>query len=167
MIDSSHGWEKIQEQTTRLVVLLPLLYLLVGCGERVEVRLEDYLEEIEYVAPLNSTVEVPIGKYSIPVAAVFNDDVGGESQVTWLRIKFHLYVVVANENEFRVESCWERNRGLYHDGVLNICRSATLDEVTDVRFTAIKLRLVDLSRALLGKENIRQLLCTNIVTEAI
>ena len=140
---------------------------MVGCGAEADVELEDYLEEIEFAAPLNSTVEVPLGKYSIPIAARSHDTANNETEITWIRMKFHLYAVVANENESKVDMAWQNNRGLYHDGVLKICRSATLDEVTDRRLTAIKLRLTDLSRSLLGGKRIRQLLCTNILTEAI
>jgi hypothetical protein len=149
------------------VILLLIVCAVVGCSAERDVKLEDYLEEIEFVAPLNSTVEVPLGKYSIPIAARSNNDGSHETRIIWIRMKFHLYAVVENENEFKVEGVWQHSRGLYHDGVLKICRSATLDEVTDRRLTAIKLRLTDLSRSLLGGKRIRQLLCTNIITEAI
>ena len=147
--------------------LLLLACAVLGCSAEKDAKLEDYLEEIEYVAPLNSTVEVALGKYSIPIAARSNNEANQETQITWIRMKFHLYAVVANENEVKVEKAWEDNRGLFHDGVLKICRGATLDEVTDRRLTAIKLRLTDLSRSLLGGKRIRQLLCTNILTEAL
>jgi hypothetical protein len=150
-----------------LVVLLVTVCAMVGCDAKTDVKLEDYLEEIEFVAPLNSTVEVPLGKYSIPIAVRSGDDASQETERIWIRMKFHLYAVVANENESKVEAAWQQNRGLYHDGVLKICRGTTLDEVTDRRLTAIKLRLTDLSRSLLGGKRIRQLLCTNIITEAI
>ncbi len=149
------------------VVPLLVFCAMVGCGSETEVKLEDYLEEIEYVAPLNTTVEVPLGRYSIPIAARSNVATNHETRITWIRMKFYLYAVVANENESRVDMAWRNNQGLYHDGVLKICRGATLDEVTDRRLTAIKLRLTDLSRSLLGGKRIRQLLCTNILTEAI
>jgi len=147
------------------VILTLVVCAMVGCSAKTDVKLEDYLEEIEFVVPLNSTVEVPLGKYSIPIAAHSNNGASEETQITWIRMKFHLYAVVANEYESKVKGVWQHSRGLYHDGVLTICRSATLDEVTDRRLTAIKLRLTDLSRSLLGGKHIRQLLCTNILTE--
>lgn len=140
---------------------------MAGCHAKEDVKLEDYLEEIEFVAPLNSTVEVPLGEYSIPIAAQSNDADNNQTQIIWIRMKFHLYAVVANESESTVNAKLQHAQGLFHDGVLKICRSATLDEVTDRRLTAIKLRLTDLSRSLLGGKRIRQLLCTNILTEAI
>jgi hypothetical protein len=148
------------------VALLPMVCLLPGCSDKIEVELADYLEEIEFVAPLNSTVEVPLGEYSIPIS-VLPDDVNQEVAIRWIRMKFELYAVVTNENQSRVEAALAQNRGLYRDGVLKICRSATLDDVTHPHLTAIKLRLTDLSRTLLGKKDIHQLLCTSIITEAI
>ena len=148
------------------VALLPMVCLLLGCSDKIEVELSDYLEEIEFVAPLNSTVEVPLGEYSIPIS-VLSDDVNQEVAIRWIRMKFKLHAVVTNENQSRVEAALAQNRGLYRDGVLKICRSATLDDVTHPHLTAIKLRLTDLSRTLLGKKDIHQLLCTSIITEAI
>lgn len=146
--------------------LLPMVCLLLGCSDKIEVELSDYLEEIEFVAPLNSTVEVPLGEYSIPIS-VLSDDENQEIAIRWIRMKFKLHAVVTNENQSRVEVALTQNRGLYHDGVLKICRSATLDDITHPNLTAIKLRLTDLSKNLLGKKDIHQLLCTSIVTEAI
>ncbi|MEO2045132.1 MAG: hypothetical protein ABGX16_00985 [Pirellulales bacterium] len=148
------------------VALLPMVCLLLGCGDKIEVELSDYLEEIEFVAPLNSTVEVPLGEYSIPISVLPNDE-NQEVAIRWICMKFELHAVVTNENQSRVEAALSQNRGLYRDGVLKICRSATLDDVTHPNLTAIKLRLTDLSRTLLGKKDIRQLLCTSIITEAI
>ncbi len=148
------------------VALLPMVCLLLGCSDKIEVELSDYLEEIEFVAPLNSTVEVPLGEFSIPISIPPDDHVNDELAISWISMEFQLYAVVTNENKARVVSALERNRGLYRDGVMKICRSATLDEVTHPLNTAIKLRLTDLSRSLLGKKDIRQLLCA-ITTEAI
>jgi len=159
-----------KNQSEKLIVLMGLLLMacsLFGCNDKIEVKLEDYLEELEFEAPLNSTTEVPLGEYSIPISVPSSENVSHEMQFNWIRMKFQLYAVVANKNRSRVEAALQHNRGLYQDGVLKICRSATLDDITDPRLTAIILRLTDLTRSLLGQKDIRQLLFTDIITEAI
>jgi len=163
---SKPQWNK-SEGSMVLMVLLLMVCPQLGCSDVIEVKLEDYLEEIEFETPLNSTVEVSLGKYSIPIPVQSNDNINHETQIDWIRMKFQLYAVVANENQSKVEAALQRNRGLYRDGVLKICRAATLDDIADPRLTAIVLRLTDLSRSVLGQKNIRQLLCPDLITEAI
>lgn len=142
--------------------------MLAGCGSESELKLENYLEEIEFDTPLDSAVEVPLGKeYSIPIAARTGNVARNNSSVVWIQLKFHLYAVVDPENESAVIAAWKRNRGLFHDETLKICRSSTLDEIADSRLATIKSRLTDMARTIFGEKRIRQLLCTDISTEAI
>ncbi len=168
-MDRSNRHQQIaaNQKVVLSVASAALLLALAGCGSSSAIKLEDYLEEIEFEVPLNSASEVPLGKYSIPIAARSNQESLDEQQATWVQLKFDLYAVVAPENESALLTAWERHQGLYYDGALKICRSASLDDVLDPRLASIKSHLTDLSRMIFGKKRIRQLLCTNIVTEAI
>jgi len=164
---SRHQQTIAHRKVVRSIAYLSLLVTFAGCGASSAVVLEDYLEEIEFEVPLNSAVEVPLGKYSIPIAARSNQDSFNEQEAIWIQLKFDLFAVVAPENESALLAAWEHHRGLYYDGALKICRSASLDDVLDPNLASIKSRLTDLSRSIFGKTRIRQLLYSNIITEAI
>jgi hypothetical protein len=150
-----------------LLLLLVACALITGCGSESEVQLEEYLDEIEYVAPLNSTVEVPFGQYSIPIVARPLSEPQSGPRIQWIRLKFDLYAVVAVADEAEIHQAWEHHRGSFRDQTISVCRAATLDDVVDLRLAAIKSRLTDLARSVFGKKRIRQLLCTNIITDAV
>ncbi len=141
--------------------------LITGCGSKTKVQLEEYLDEIEYVTPLNSTMEVPFGQYSIPIVARPALEEQSGPRIEWVRLQFDLYAVVAVEDEEKISKVWESRRGQFRDETINICRGATIDDVVDLRLATIKSRLTDLARSIFGSKRIRQLLCTNIITQAV
>ena len=140
--------------------------LITGCDSEAEIQLEEYLNEIEYVAPLNSTVEVSFGQYSIPIVARPKGEPQSGPRIQWLRLQFDLYAV-AVEDEEEISQAWEHQRGRFRNETINVCRAATLDDVVDLRLVTIKSHLIDLARSVFGKKRIRQLLFTNIITEAV
>jgi hypothetical protein len=140
-----------------LLTLLSAALLLPGCGGQEVAKLEDYLEELEFDRPLESVKEIMVNAYRIPCAARHHDAAGREVAPMWVQLKFKLYVVVAEEHEQAVQASIERHRGMLDDTVLTICRRSSIDQLLDNRWTALKSRLLDGIRPLLGEERVRQI----------
>ena len=163
---SQNSWA-VGRRALRGVVLLLSVCLLAGCSSESELRLEDYLEEIEYDVPLDSSVEVSMGQYSIPIAARPGGIGRTSNKITWVQLKFDMYAVLNPIEKSEFEDAWQRSQGMFHDEVIEVCRNATLDEIADSRITTIKSRMTEVAKSIFGENRIRQLLCTNIVTEPI
>lgn len=140
----------------RLLGLL-LLALLPGCGGEEVVRLQDYLEELEFERPLEAMKELKVNSYVFPCAARRRDSVGADLPPLWVQLNFELFVIVAEENETAVSASIERHQGLLDDMVLSICRRSSLDQLQDNNWRMIKTRLLDEIRPLLGKDRVQQL----------
>ena len=121
------------------------------------VKLDDYLEELEFDRPLEAVKEIKVNSYRLPCAARNHDEAGREVPPMWVQMKFVLYVIAAKEDEAAVIADIERHRGMLDDTVLSICRGSTIDQLQDNRWSAIKSNLLDAIRRLLGEERIRQI----------
>ncbi|MCG8450939.1 MAG: hypothetical protein MI725_15335 [Pirellulales bacterium] len=138
--------------------------LLPGCGGEVEAKLEDYLEELEFDAPLDPVKEVQLGEhhpqgfYRISVAASNQDALRREIEPVWVEVKFKLFVVIAPESEKMVRAAVDRYRGRIDDVVVSNTRRLSLEELDDIRLATLKSRLIDALRPLLGEDRIRQLI---------
>lgn len=150
-----------------LLALLVGLLGLTGCGGEEVAKLEDYLEELEFDTPLESVKEINVGRFRIPLAAEHHDASGRESKPMWVQFKFHMYVIVAEENEKSVMSSLERHRGMINDVVLSVCREASIDQLEDNRLATIKSNLLDTVRPLLGDEKVRQITLNRVSWEPI
>ena len=138
--------------------------LISGCGGSEGPKLEDYLEELEFDRPLESVKEIKVNSYRIPCAAKRQDTAGAEIEPLWVQMKFDLYVIAEEKHEKSVMAGIERHRGMLDDIVPEVCRSSTLDHLLDARASAIKTRLLDAIRPLLGAERIRQLTLSSSLT---
>jgi hypothetical protein len=128
--------------------------LLAGCGGSDATLLGSYLSELEFDAPLESAVTVPLGTFDIPTPAVTKVD--GRSRTIWIRISFELVAEAAPENESAVARALDEQRGAIHDAVLTIVRTSSTDELTDPRSTALRMRITEVVRPMLGGDKVRQ-----------
>ncbi len=85
----------------------------------------------------------------------------------WIRLSFELFAEAAPENEPVVLAAAERHRGALNDALLTILRTSSPDELTDPRLSALKLRMTEAARPLLGERQVRQLVLNNLVTELL
>jgi len=150
-----------------LLALLAGLLILPGCGSEEVAKLEDYLDELEFDTPLEAVKEIKVGNYRLPAAVRHRDASGRDVAPMWVQLKFHLFVIVAEEDESAVLTGIERHRGMIDDAVLSVCRQASLDELQDNRWATIKSNLLDTVRPLLGNERIRQVTLNRVVWEPI
>ena len=161
---------KIESTVTRATSLLLVLVaamVLPGCGGKAEAKLEDYLLELEFETPLESTREIELGSYVMSIAARHQGSSRNDTAPQWMQLKFRLFAVVDPEHESAVRSEIARHQGLLDDTILLVCRSASLDEIVDNRWAILKSRIIDSIRPILGEERLRQLLVTDSNYEPI
>jgi hypothetical protein len=133
------------------------LALLPGCGGGDDpTLLGSYLNELEFDEPLESATTIELGKFDVPVAAVIK--IAGESSRTvWIRIKFELYAETLPADESELTQALEHHRGALNDAVLSIIRTSSVDELTDPRASAVRMRITEAVRPLLGDAEVQQL----------
>jgi hypothetical protein len=141
---------------------------LPGCGGDDAALLGSYLDEIELNAPSESAASIPLGEFNIPSPTnVKRQGTDGAEHVVWMRTKFSLFAETLPKNESDVQAEAELHRGAINDAVLSIVRSASTDELTDPRLTALRMRLTETTRPLLGEDKLRQLVLYNHTTEPL
>jgi hypothetical protein len=136
--------------------LLLAIVLLTGCGGEAQARLEDYLGELEFDVALESVKDIPLGSFRLAGASTHQDQNSRDSETLWVLIQFDIHVTVDPAYEKAVLAAAERHRGMINDTVLNICRSTSVEELSEGRLSTLKSRLLDGLRPLLGEEIIRQ-----------
>jgi flagellar FliL protein len=90
-----------------------------------------------------ASVEVDLGEYSVTVSQP-----NGASS---LRVDFHLYGTVAEEEEEHTKHQIERNINRFRDQVLYEIRNSTPSDLADPGLALIKRRILEKSNALFGK----------------
>jgi hypothetical protein len=159
---------------SHLVILLALGVLgLPGCRvvDR-SPRLADYLDELEFDVPLESASYVTLGKYDIPIAATRRTEAeaarGAEplpAEAVMMRLQFELTAETAPPYEKKVAEAAERHRGALNDAVLTTVRTSTVEELSDPRLAAVKARLSEITRPMLGEDMVRQLVLNRVDAE--
>ena len=140
---------------------------LFGCGGVEEAKLADYLEVLDYNKPMESLREVKLGDYRISSATHTQEGAKIGTERTWVQITCQLYVIVTPENESAVARAYQRHRGMFDDQVVQIFRGATIDELSDPRWSILKSRLSDFARPLLGEDRIHQIVINDYGWEPI
>ena len=149
------------------MLCLVALLLLPGCGGDKGVELNDYLDELEFNAPLKSVKEVEVGQYRIACAARYQDRSGREALPVWVQVNFVLYAEGSSQDENALLAACERHRGLLDDAVIRVFRNASIDELSDNRWAAIKSKLIDKIRPLRGEHRVRQIFFNDFGWEPI
>jgi flagellar basal body-associated protein FliL len=80
---------------------------------------------------------------------------------------FTLYALVSPKEKTQMEEAWGRYEGQIRDQVMNVCRSATLDELQEPEFATLKARLTDVLAAKLGEKPLRQLVLNEVVSQQL
>jgi hypothetical protein len=141
-----------------------LLVAAPGCGGHDEPRLGDYLQELEFDAPLDSACSVALGAFDVPVPVRLKGADKSARRI-WIRLSFDLFAETTPDHEKAVVAAAEHHRGALNDALLTIIRTSTAEELTDPRLAALKLRMTEAARPLLGERQTRQLLLVNLMAE--
>jgi hypothetical protein len=137
-----------------------------GCGGGGDARrLGEYLDELEFDEPLEAAAYVTLGKFDVPAPTRVKRD--GVSRTMWVRLSFELFAEAAPHDESAVAAAADERHGALNDALLTIIRTSSTDELTDPRLSALKLRMTEAARPLLGDHAVRQLVLYNIRTEVM
>ena len=154
-------------QAFRLAVLAVVMTTLPGCGGVEEAKLADYLEVLDFNKPLESLTEVRLGDYRVSSATGKQESLQRNKQRTWVQITCKLYVIVSPRNASRVTKAYQRHQGIFDDNIVQIFRSATIEELSDPRWSVIKSRLSDFARPVLGEERVHHVVVDDFGWEPI
>jgi len=151
-----------------------------GCGGVESGRLVDYLDELEFDVPLETASYVSLGKFDIPIAAARqrNDHAPAPGRevadhaptrsplhvgdAVRMRLQFELTAETAPPYEQAVLEAAQRHRGAMNDAVLTVVRTSTVEELADPQLSAVKSRLSEITRPILGEERVRQLVLNEL-----
>lgn len=140
-----------------LALICAALALTAGCGGDDATRLRSYLDEFEFNAPLEEAGSISLGKFDVPVTAHLRGNGEDGGRTIWIRLTFELFAETTPENEASLQEAAEQHRGALNDALLTIIRTSSTDELTDPRLSALKLRMTEAARPLLGERRLRQL----------
>jgi len=147
------------------------LSVALGCSKSEGPKLVDYLEEIEFDVPLEKVAYVSLGKFDIPIAATQKPtDASPEiapDEAFWMRLQFELQAETDPDNEAAVAAEAQAHRGAMSDAVISIVRTSSVDELADPRLSAVKARLSEVARPMLGEERVRQLVLNEFDADAL
>ena len=161
------GQRDFRVRSSRRWLGAALLFAVAGCGGSHEARLGDFLDELEFDAPLDSACSVGLGKFDVPVPVHLKTEGAPSERSIWIRISFDLFAEASPEHEAALAAAAERHRGALNDALLTIIRTSSVDELTDPRAAALKLRMTEAARPLLGERQMRQLVMPNLLTEQL
>ena len=134
-----------------------------GCSSKSKFK----FDQMDVAPAVEELAEFSLGEYKIPIPVAVDD--GAEAQVRRNRMQFdfQLYAVVNPKEQTQLADAWERHEGVIRDKVINICRSASIDELQEPELATLKARLTDVLASQLGENRLRQLLITDVVSRQL
>jgi hypothetical protein len=135
---------------------------LAGCGSAPTYE----LDELDLTPAQDELIEFPLGHYEIPIPISRGF---GSKAVSRNRIElaFDLHALVTRDFESQLEDLWHRHEGNIRDGIIRVCRNASLDELQEPELATLKSHLTDAVQAQLGPKTIRRLMLTEVHTRGI
>jgi hypothetical protein len=125
------------------------------------------LDGIDVLPPAEELKEFSLGQYQIPIPVVDDRNQAKLTRHNRFQFDFTLYALVSPKEKSQMEDAWERHEGQIRDQIINVCRSATLDELQEPEFATLKARLTDVLAAKLGEKPLRQLVLNAIVSQPL
>ena len=116
---------------------------------------EKTLQELEQTLPedVTETVEKDLGEFHVTTYQV-------ATNTTW-SVDFHLYVLVAKEDEAEFDALYEQTQNRIRESVLVIVRAAEIKDFADAGLGLIKRRILTKVNAALGKPLVRGVVITD------
>jgi hypothetical protein len=134
-----------------------------GCKSKAPFQLDG----IDVLPPVEELKEFSLGQYQIPIPVVDDRNQAKLTRQNRFQFDFELYALVTPKERTQIEDAWERHEGQIRDQVINVCRSATLDELQEPEFATLKARLTDVLAAKFGEKPLRQLVFNAVVSQPL
>jgi flagellar basal body-associated protein FliL len=133
-----------------------------GCGTKSSFKF-DHMD----LPAEEELTEFPLGEYKIPIPVAANRGENKPGRTNRLQFDFKLYSLISPKEESQIADAWERHEGVIRDQVINICRSASIEELQEPELATLKARLTDVLASQLGEKRLRQLLITDVVSQEL
>lgn len=124
-------------------------------------------DQMDLLPAEEELTEISLGEFKIPIPIPDDGSAETLSRHNRVQFDFDLYALVSPKEESQFKDAWERHEGVVRDEVINICRSATVDELQEAELATLKARLTDALGAELGEQRLRQLLITDVVSQPL
>ncbi|NLS97395.1 MAG: flagellar basal body-associated FliL family protein [Planctomycetaceae bacterium] len=108
----------------------------------------DELAELD--ADVKNQTEVDLGEFTVTAFQPLSN--------TTMRIDFHLYGTVKQDDEEKFLAAWGANQHRLRDQVIVTVRSSELGDLTDAGLGLIKRRILEKTNAILGKPYLRSVI---------
>ena len=135
-----------------------------GCGSHYSTFEFDALD---LAPPQEELSEFMLGQYSIPIPVAEQRGSNEPEHRNRLQLDFELYALVRPEKKSTIADDWARHEGKIRDDVIRVCRNASVDELQEPELSTLKARLMDALAAQMGKNDVRQLLITEVVSQKL
>jgi hypothetical protein len=153
-------------ENRRIAVLLAAA--LVGCAiSGCKSKSGFQFDRLDMLPPEEELKEFPLGEYKIPIPIVEDRAQNKPTRRNRFQFQFALFAVVSPKDKSQIEDAWERHEGQIRDQVMNVCRSATVDELQEPELATLKARLTDVLASQLGEKPLRQLVINQIVSQEL
>jgi len=141
-----------------------MLCIAGGCGSHYSTFEFDALD---LAPPQEELSEFLLGQYSIPIPVVEQRGANEYEHRNRFQFDFELYALVRPENKSSIADDWERHEGKIRDNVIRVCRNASVDDLQEPELSTLKARLMDALASQVGKNDVRQLLITEVVSQRL
>jgi flagellar basal body-associated protein FliL len=147
-----------------LAVCAVMLCIAGGCGSHYSTFEFDALD---LAPPQEELSEFLLGQYSIPIPVVDQRGANEHEFRNRFQFDFELYALVRPENKSSIADDWARHEGNIRDNVIRVCRNASVDDLQEPELSTLKARLMDALASQVGKNDVRQLLITEVVSQRL
>lgn len=134
-----------------------VLFLGVGCGSEPVVNFDRF----EKLPEFTGAIECKLGAFSVPIPIQEQ----GLELLYQLKFDFELYASIAPNQERSLKKHLAHNEGRFRDCVMNVCRSASMQEIEEPDKSMIKSRLRDAIEPFFGSVEIEHLIIPVANTE--
>jgi hypothetical protein len=134
-----------------------------GCSSKSTFK----FDQMDLLPAEEELTEFSLGEYKIPIP--IPDDANAEKLCRRNRVQFDfdLFALISPKEESQFKDAWDRHEGVIRDQVINICRSASVDELQEPELATLKARLTDVLATQLGETRFRQLLITDVASQQL
>lgn len=161
------GGNTVLERSWVLATLCAVAVLggaVTGCGSA---KSKFQFDRMDLLPVEEELTEFSLGEYKIPIPLAESGNQVRPARRNRIQFDFGLYALVSPKEEEQIEDAWTRHEGTIRDQVINICRSASLQELQEPELATLKARLTDVLASQLGEKRLRQLLITDVVSQEL
>jgi hypothetical protein len=134
-----------------------------GCGSSSTFE----FDALDLAPPEEILNEFPLGEYRIPIPVM--EEHGPDELIhrNRFQLDFQLFALVHPEQQSHIADAWARHQGKIRDHVIRVCRNASVAELQEPELSTLKAQLMDALAAQMGEKELRQLLITEVVSQAL